>query len=174
MTDQSNSNATFYHYRLLKKIIFPKSFLLSYVLLPIIWLAAEMIVISWTSIFYFIIAMLITAWIQYVIARSILIVINHSYHKRWKFSYRLPWIGYMPDQYIPYSSFRKVHLHTAWIGCIIIAAIIPWSPFEFMFSLLFWHLWLMVPKQFTITGLKRQPKDGVLKLNERDLSYYKP
>ena len=80
----------------------------------------------------------------------------------------------MPDQYIPYSSFRKVHLHTAWIGCIIIVAIIPWSPFEFMFSLLFWHLWLMVPKQFTITGLKKQPKDGVLKLNERDLSYYKP
>ncbi|WP_188542534.1 hypothetical protein [Paenibacillus segetis] len=173
MPDDTVTNATFYHYRLLKKLMFPKALIMSYLTIPFIWLAAEMFFINWTSIFFFLLSIPIALWIQYVISRSILIIVSHSNRKRWNFTLRLPWIGYMPDQYVSYSIFRKVHFHSAWIGCCLIAILIPWSPGSFIFSLFFWYFWLMTPRLFAKFGLRDQPKDGMLKFNEQDLSYYK-
>ncbi|MDQ0091722.1 hypothetical protein J2T12_005162 [Paenibacillus anaericanus] len=173
MPEDTVTNATFYQYRLLKKLLFPKALIMSYLTIPFIWLAAEMLFISWTSIFFFILSIPVALWIQYVISRSVLIVVSQVNRKRWKFSLHLPWIGYMPDQFISYAVFRRVHYHSAWMGFCIIAILIPWSPVSFTFSLFFWYLWLMTPRLFALIGLRDQPKDGMLKFNEQDLSYYK-
>ncbi|SDG16006.1 hypothetical protein SAMN04488542_1284 [Fontibacillus panacisegetis] len=174
MPEDSGSNATFYHYKLLKRIVLPQSFIRSYTILPLIWLAAEMIFLSWTSIFFFLLAIPVVLWIQYVISRSVLFIINHSYRKRWSFTRRLPWIGYLPDQFVGYSAFRRVHLHSAWIGCCIIAILIPWSPASFIISLFCSHLWFIAPRLYILGKLKNQPKNGMIKFNEQDISYYMP
>lgn len=169
---ESGTNATFYHYRLLKKVLVPKALVSSFITLPFIWLAAETIFISWTSIFFFLLAFPVALWIQYVVSRSVLIIVSHSYHKRWRFSRQLPWIGYMPDQFVRYSAFRPVYLHTAWIGCCIAAILIPWSPVSFVFALFFWHIWLSMPTLLVMLRFRKQPKDGMLKITGLEISYY--
>lgn len=169
---ETDTNATFYNYKLLKKVVLPKALITSLSILPFIWLAAETIFISWTSLFFFLLAIPVTLWIQYVISRSVLIIVSHSYRKRWRFSRQLPWIGYMPDQYVTYSVYRRVHLHSAWIGCCIIAILIPWSPISFVLSLFFWHIWLIAPRLIVLASLRDQRKDGMIKITGLDISYY--
>lgn len=172
MSADTGRNATFYNYRLLKKIVLPKPLIQGFLTLPFIWLIAEMIFISWTSIFYFVLAVPIVLWVHFVIARSVLIITSHSYRKRWRFTRRLPWVGYLPDQYVSYSTYRQVHLHASLIGLGIIAILIPWSPLSFIISLLVWHFWFLAPRLYILAGLKKQPKNGWIKFNEHDTSYY--
>lgn len=170
---ETESQATFYHYTLLKKKVLPKSLIYSLGILPIIWLTAETVFISWTSIFFFLLAIPVILWIQYVISRSVLMIISHSYRKRWRFSRQMPWIGYSPDQYISYPVYRQVHLYFAWIGCCIIGILIPWSPVSFVLSLFFWHLWLMIPRLIVLATLRGQRKDGMIKITGLEIAYYR-
>lgn len=172
MSTETESQPTFYHYKLLKKVMLPKSLISSLVVLPFIWLAAEMFFISWTSLFYFLLAAPVTVWIQYVMSRSILILTSRSYRKRWYFCRSLPWIGYMPDQHVTYSTYRRVYLNSAWIGCLVILILIPWSPIAFVLSLMFWHAWLIFPRFIVFAVLRGQRKDGMIKITNLDISYY--
>ncbi|MGG6312028.1 hypothetical protein [Paenibacillus macerans] len=169
---EANANATFYHYKLLKRVVLPKALIRSLMILPFIWLVAEMIFISWTSVFFFLLAMPVALWIQYVISRSVLIIVSHSSRKRWRFTRQLPWVGYMPDQYVAYTIYRRVHLHSAWIGCCVIAVLIPWSPASFVLSLFFWHLWFIAPRFIVLGSLRGQRQDGMIKITGLDISYY--
>ncbi|WP_223069053.1 hypothetical protein [Paenibacillus caui] len=172
MNLEQSTNATFYQYRLLKKTTFSKLLTQGLVLVPILCLIGLTVFHGPLSIVNFLLAAPISLWIQFVICRSVLIIVSHSYNKHWRFSWRLPWVGYMPNQYIWYSIFRKVHLHYTWIGLCIIAVLIPWSPISLIISLLFWHLWLLFPRLFTFAVLLNQRKDGMIKFNEQDVSYY--
>ncbi|MNX58862.1 hypothetical protein D3C86_897150 [compost metagenome] len=174
MSLEDTSQATFYQYRLLKKVTFPRPLVVTFLLLPLICVLAEIILILWTSVFSFIFSLPIILWFQLAISRSVLIIVLHSYSKRWRVSYKLPWIGYMPDQHVSYSTFRKVQLHTTWIGLCLIAILLPWSPISFVISMMFWHIWIMLPRYYGFLTLRRQPRGGLVKLNEQDISYYMP
>jgi len=165
---------TFYNYKLLKRITIPKALIGGLSTLPFIWLLAEIILYSWTSIFTFLLALFIVLWIQFVITRSVLIIISHSYKKRWHFKTRMPWIGYLPEQFVSYSTFRRVQHFTTWIGTCIIAILIPWSPVSFIMALLFWHFWLMAPRLIILLRFRRQPRNGIIKLTPQEASYYMP
>lgn len=173
MTDKMETSATFYQYKLIKKVSLTKKKSMLYLILPCLAVIAEMILISWTSIFYFILAAPIVLWIQYVISRSTLLIAGFHYRKRWAFSMKLPWLGYMPNQHISYPLFLKVNFHTLWIGFCIFAVLIFWSPLSFILGLLFWHLWFLLPRLYVFVSLSRQQKDGMIKLNPQDISYYK-
>lgn len=80
----------------------------------------------------------------------------------------------MPDQYVSYSVYRRVQIHTSWIGLVIIGIMIPWSPMSFVFSLFFWHAWSIAPRLYPLFGFNNQPKEGMIKFNEEDISYYMP
>ncbi|GGG10083.1 hypothetical protein [Paenibacillus aceti] len=169
-----SGSATFYNYRLLKRVTIPKALIGGLLTLPFIWLLAEIIFISWTSIFTFILALFIILWIQFVITRSVLIIISHSYKKRWHFRLRMPWIGYLPEQFVSYPNFRRTQHYTTWISCLIILALIPWSPVSFTMALFFWHFWIMAPRLIVLIRFRKQPRDGIIKLNPQDASYYMP
>ncbi|MCM3043048.1 hypothetical protein M3201_25655 [Paenibacillus motobuensis] len=135
---------------------------------------AEIVFISWTSIFTFLLALFIVLWIQFVITRSVLVIISHSYKKRWHFKMRLPWIGYLPEQFVSYSTFRCTQHYATWIGSCIIAILIPWSPVSFIMALLFWHFWFMAPRLIILLRFRKQPRDGIIKLTPLEASYYMP
>lgn len=172
MNLDQNAKATFYQYRLLKKSVYPKILTRLALILPLLVLILEIILWGPLSLVYFVLAAPICLWIQFVICRSVLIISSRNDHRKWHFIWRLPWIGYMPDQHIRYTIFRTTLFHYTWIGLCIIAILFPWSPSSLTVSLLLWHVWLLVPRWFTFTALQKQRKDGLIKFNEQDLSYY--
>ncbi|ANS76406.1 hypothetical protein AWM70_19010 [Paenibacillus yonginensis] len=172
MNLDQNTKATFYQYRLLKKSLFPKPLMLSLLVVPLICLIAEIIGFGPLSILTFIIAGPIALWIQFVICRSVIIIVSHSYRPKWHFAWRLPWFGYIPNQYISYSTYKKTHLHYVWIGLALIAVLSPWSPASLIVSLFFWHLWLLAPRFYSFLVLLKQRKDGMIKLTDQELFYY--
>lgn len=172
MPDENHVNATFYHYKLIKKIPVSRLLVRLYLLLPYIAVISFMIVISWTSCFYFVLAAPVMLWIHYVISRSVLLLSGIPFRKRWKFSLRLPWLGYITDQHISYRLFRRVYIYITGFGLLLLAVIMFWSPVPFTLSLLFWHLWFLLPQYYAFLRLLKQRKDGMIKLNAQDISYY--
>lgn len=173
MIEENHSNATFYHYKLIKRIPVKRMFVRCYLLLPYIALIAETVVISWKSPFYFALAAPLVFWIHYVISRSVLLLAGSAYHKRWRFSMRLPWIGYVTDQHISFRLFRKVYTYITGIGLVLFLIFLFLSPLSFVVSLLFWHFWLLLPRFYAYARLSRLSKDGMIKFNAQDISYYK-
>ncbi|OAB33537.1 hypothetical protein PMSD_15045 [Paenibacillus macquariensis subsp. defensor] len=173
MTDKMDNSATFYQYKLIKKVPIHKRMNSFYLMLPCLAVILEMILISWTSIFYFVLAAPIVLWIHYVISRSTLLIAGFHYRKRWAFSMTLPWLGYMPNQHITYRLFLKINSYTIWIGLCLFLVLMFWSPLSFTIALLIWHLWLMLPRLYAISRLSSMRKDGMIKFNTDDISYYK-
>ncbi|WP_422658991.1 hypothetical protein ACK8P5_00085 [Paenibacillus sp. EC2-1] len=173
MAEQPHGQATFYQYRLLKKISLSKHLTSLYLILPCAAVASEMFILSWDSFLYFFLAFVLILWIHFVIGRSVLFFLGSIYQKKWRFSLRTPWLGYMPDQHVSSYVFAKVQLHTAWIGICLFGIMAFWSPLSFIVSILFWHLWLLVPRYYALLRFSDQPKDGMLKFSDQDISYYK-
>lgn len=145
MESNTKGAATFYQYKLIKKINLTAPLLRVYILLPLLVLVLETVFLSWWSILYLIIAAPVMFWVQYVISRSVLLISGHPISKRWSISFKIPWLGFMPDQHISYRIFRKVQLHNFYIGLCIAALFIFWSPPAFTVSLIICHLWLLLP-----------------------------
>ncbi|WP_339799604.1 hypothetical protein MKY19_00120 [Paenibacillus sp. FSL R5-0744] len=172
MEPTTKGAATFYQYKLIKKVNLTARLLPIYIMLPLLVLVLETIFLSWWSILYIIIAAPVAFWVQYVISRSVLLISGHPISKRWSVSFKLPWLGFMPDQHISYRIFRKVQLHNFYIGLCIAALFIFWSPPAFTVSLITCHLWLLLPRLYTLFRLNRQDQGGMLKFNPTDVSYY--
>lgn len=170
--EPTNKGATFYHYKLLKKTVIHPYALRIYAALPILFVVLDSVFVSPAGLFYFVIAVPVILWIQYVVSRSVLLIAGYPIAKRWRNSFKLPWPGFMPDQYISCGLFRKVQLHNFWIGLSFTALFIIWSPPAFTLSLAFMHLWLLAPRFYALmrTGWRRQ--DDMLKFNPADVSCY--
>ncbi|WP_054954639.1 hypothetical protein [Paenibacillus dakarensis] len=173
MAEQPHGQATFYQYQLLKKITLSKHLIGLYLILPCAAVASEMLLLSWDSFIYFLIAFALILWIHFVIGRSVLFIHGSVYPRKWRFSLKTPWLGYMPDQHVSFRIFRIVQFHTSWISLCLFVIMAFWSPLAFIISLLFWHIWLLVPRYFALVGCKNQHKGGMLKFSEQDISYYK-
>lgn len=172
MEPNTKGAATFYQYKLIKKVNLTKPLLNIYIVLPLIIAILESLFLSRWSIFYLIIAAPVVFWVQYVISRSVLLISGHTISKRWSVSFRLPWLGFMPEQYISYRIFRKVQLHNFYIGLCISALFIFWSPPAFTVSLITSHLWLLLPRLYILFKMHLHNKEGMLKFNATDASYY--
>ncbi|MFI2858977.1 hypothetical protein ACH6EH_17865 [Paenibacillus sp. JSM ZJ436] len=172
MADQSHQKATFYQYRLLKKITLPRWMWTTYLLLPCAAVASQMVILSWDSFIFFLLSGMLIFWIQFVIGRSVLHLTGSLSSRKWRFSLQAPWIGYMPEQHVSSFRFIKVQWHTGWMGCVLIALMAFWSPLSFTISAYFWHLWLVGPRYYAWYRLTRQYKDGMLKFGPDDVSYY--
>ncbi len=172
MAVEPQQNATFYQYKLIKKWNITRLWFWTYLLLPVIALAAEMYFFSWESIGFWVLSFPLVLWIQFVISRSVLIMTVNHLRKKWRFQFQYPWIGYLPDQHMSYSTFRRVLLHTTWIGLCFTAVLFMWLPVSFSVSLVVWHVWLCLPRLLILLRLFRQRKDGMVKLNKDDVSYY--
>lgn len=172
MEDDIKGAATFYQYKLIRKINISTFLLRAYMILPVIFIILESVFLSRWSIFFMILAAPVVFWTQYVISRSVLLISGHPIAKRWRNTIQLPWIGYMPDQYISYRIFHKVQLHNFWIGLCIAILFVVWSPPAFTASLIICHLWLLLPRLYTLLLLRNTNKEGMLKFNSTDASYY--
>lgn len=163
--------ATYYQYRLIRKINISRPALLSYLSLTFIMLFACLVFFTWSGLLYFLLSCVTMVWIHYLVSRSILLLRNRQLH-RWHWSWRAPWIGLIPSQHIAYPLFSRIHLHMTWIGLVFVFVFIVASPPSFAMSLLFWHVWLMAPRLTCLLWLFRQRKDGYLKISHLEVAYY--
>ncbi|KOP65759.1 hypothetical protein AMS62_11240 [Bacillus sp. FJAT-18019] len=168
-----NGQATFYHYRLIKKIQISKSLLFLYLSLPWLAGAAGAFWVSPYILLDMLIAFPIVLWIQYVVGHTVLLLQGPSYRKRWRFRLKPPWLGYNPEQHVSRRVFILVQFYTCWIGIVLCVIMAFWSPLSFTIALLIWHLWLLLPRGYALLRLSKQRKDGMLKMNDQDISYYK-
>ncbi|CAH0122699.1 MULTISPECIES: hypothetical protein [unclassified Paenibacillus] len=173
MSPEHDSNVTIYRYKLIHKINYSKTLLLFYILLLPILCSLPVFLFGWLSLFYVALAFAVVSWLHYVIIRSVLLIASEPIKKRWRHRIRFPWIGYLPEQYISYSVFVRIHKHVLWIGLCCIVVLLPWSPPAFTAGMAIWHLWLAIPRLVCFYRLRRQPKYGMIKLNDTDLSYYR-
>lgn len=172
MESNPKAAATFYQYRLIKKANLSPWLIRIYMILILISMVLQTVFLSPWSPLYILLAAPVIFWIQYVVSRSVLLISGHPIAKRWKTSLRLPWLGYMPDQYISYRTFRKVQMHNFWIGLCIAALFVVWSPPAFTVSMVICHLWLLLPRLYALFRFNNAEQEGMLKFSSSDISYY--
>ncbi|WP_310551918.1 hypothetical protein [Paenibacillus glufosinatiresistens] len=172
--DTDKSAATYYHYKLIKKMTVPRPALLVFQWAPLLFAVAETFTLSVFSVVYCMIALPVVLWIHYVIARSVLLIAGYPVRKRWRFTLNLPWVGYMPEQYAPYRLFRAAQLHTFWIGFAVTAMFIVWTPPAFTVSLALIHLWILGPRFYILLRFGWRRQDDMLKFGPAEAACYSP
>ncbi|WP_314590613.1 hypothetical protein [Paenibacillus terrigena] len=168
-----STQATFYQYTLIQKVVYNKLVLKFYLAIVPIVLLLETLLSGPLGLLYSAIALFFVLWIHFVVIRSVLLLAGEPIRKKWRFRRVLPWIGFLPDQYIGYRIFIRVHRHLAWLGLCVCLILYPWFPISFVTSSLIWHLWLIIPRQFLFTRFRKQPKHGLFKLTDTEMLYYK-
>lgn len=172
MLEDNSTKATYYHYKLIKKVNIHRPLVRSYLALPVIIVICLMIVLHWTIFFLFVLALPVMMWIHFVTIRSFLILKKTPFLKRWTYNWNMPWQGFMPEQYVSYPTFSITQFYVIWIGLCFTTIFFFFSPPSFTFSLLFWHIWLVAPRLWVLYWLKRECKDGMIKFTKQDVAYY--
>lgn len=173
MESPANVNATYYQYTLLQKITYSPVLMKAYIALGCIFLIGGTLLWGLVSLIYQLISIPIILWLHYVITRSILLLSQVSFRKKWRFRLALPWSGFLPQQYVQAKILRKVQRHLSWLCLCVIAILYPWFPLPFVICALFWHIWLTAPRLIILSRFRRQPKDGILRITANETLYYK-
>lgn len=173
MTSPPSSKATFYQYTLLQKITYNRLLLQLYIILACLFIIGETLMWGPLGLLYGIISFFFILWIHFVVIRSVLLIAREPIRKKWRFRLVLPWIGFLPEQYISYPVLTKIHRHLTWLAFCIIAILYPWSPISFVISAVFWHLWFILPRLLCFFKFRKQPKNGIVKLTQTEMLYYK-
>lgn len=171
MSEVIGEEATYYHYRLLRKTYISRPVIWSYVSLAFIMLFISLLFFTWFGVLCYVLSFITIVWTHFVISRSFLLL-SKRYLQKWRFARRMPWVGMIPEQYVSYRFFSKIHLHITWISMILIFIFILAAPIAFSINLLFWHFWLLLPRLYCIAWLIRERKDGLIKITNQDISYY--
>lgn len=171
-TPRLDKDATIYNYRLVKRIRHQPILLLVYSLLPVVGMivaaaAAGAKYALWTPA-----GLIGLAWVYGAIAWTDRSLRNVRHSRKWSIIFRLPWYGWLPSEYVPVRTMMGIHLQLLGVGLAVIAALYPWLPVPAWVQLMFLHLWAIFPRLFILWNLKRTQPAGLLKINDRDTSYY--
>lgn len=164
-----SKDASVYHYRLLKRIHYKPIFLQAYWMLLIL-------IILWDLIRWKPVTLLISL-LAIPLLHTLLIYLYFTLKEKrplqaWSIQYNLPWIGYIPTNYISLKRIIGLHIHLSWVTIVICACFYPWVSLDFIFHLLGIHLWLLLPRYVLMIKLRHFYDTGLLKLNPNDTSCY--
>ncbi|PZD94891.1 transposase [Paenibacillus sambharensis] len=169
---QLNRNATIYHYQLIHKINIPQEVMASYMSISLIFGLFQFLMYQWSGLLSWMLGILIIQVVHYLIIRLTMIRVDEPDDRRWSWRSTIPWIGYVPVQMVDHGLFRKLHRHLLWFGLCMIAVIYPWAPEPYMVSLICWHLWTLMPRLVILHKLRKNRRDGVLKLQSNEVCFY--
>ncbi|MFD0717103.1 transposase [Paenibacillus sp. GCM10027626] len=164
--------ATIYQYQLICKITIHKRILWVYLILAVAFCTWELIQYRLDGAVAMGLGLLIIQPIHFIIIRLTLRRVDVSDYRRWGWRFTPPWIGYTPIAYIELALFRKVHRHLLWLGLCAIGVWYPWASKPLMIAMVSWHVWLLLPYIILLYRLRPMRPEGVIKLQEDNLSYY--
>lgn len=107
-------------------------------------------------------------------------VFLHTFHrtkegeapKAWGWSFRMPWFGYTPGNYIALAKVRRLHNQLFWIVLVILACFYPWLSTGVLLFAVFVHVWLLLPRFMVLFMLRKYKAKGFVKINPKDTSCY--
>lgn len=165
-------NATIYQYRLVKRKVIQTELIYSHLLIAAIFLAFQMLFYRMEGLFTWLFGFAVIQLLHLIILLVTFIRVGEAAERQWIWRINPPWIGFKPANDITLLIFRRVHRHLFWIGLCVIGAFYPWLSPSLMISLVCWHLWLLVPRLLLSLHFRGQRKDGVLRLQSKEASYY--
>ncbi|TVY06827.1 hypothetical protein [Paenibacillus cremeus] len=164
-----SKDSTIYTYRLLKRVHHKFAYLAVLWLLPSILLLWDLLQ-GWPLLLLF-------CFIGVLLAHTLFIRLYFKmkaghFPKEWRWSFRLPWFGLVPGSYLALARMRNLHAQLLWINMAILCCLYPWCSTTILAHLAFVHLWLLVPRLFIFTSMRKFSSSGYLKINEKDTSCY--
>ncbi|WP_424768589.1 transposase [Paenibacillus sp. sgz302251] len=171
LSDQQN--ATIYQYQLVKRKIIRSELIQSHLLTLAILLAFLMLVYKMDGLFAWLFGFVVVQVIHISIILLTFIRVDEAADRKWTWGISPPWVGFKPANDIKFILFRRVHRHLFWIGLCAIALLYPWIKESLLISIVGWHLWFIIPRLLLSFSFRKQQKDGILRLQAREASYYR-
>ena len=169
-----SEESTIYHYTLVRKIGIRPVFLSLHLLALGLFLGIE-----WISFGALTapaaLAGFAAAWLVHIIFTRLFIAFTkHFSSAAWSNRLALPWLGYLPSGTTAFSSYRLWLHQSTWIGAAAIVLLFQWLPGVWFSSLLFAHIWMILPRYSILWSFRKLGAGGLIRFNEKDISYYRP
>ncbi|WP_168123384.1 transposase [Paenibacillus sp. HB172176] len=169
---QEQKNATIYQYQLIRRTIINLELIYSYLFIAAIFLGFQLLVYGMNGLFSWLISFAIVQVLHIVIMLLTFIKVEEAAERKWVWRITPPWIGFKPANDITLFVFRRVHRQMFWLGLCVIGLLYPWISSSLMISIICWHLWLLSPRMLLSFIYRKARKDGVLRLELNEASYY--
>ncbi len=167
-----HNTATVYQYKLTKKLVIRRELIQSHFILIAIFLGFQILLYGKEGLFSWLAGFAALQIIHIILLLITFIGVTEATDRKWIWRINPPWIGFKPANDISLPLFRRIHRHLFWIGLCIIAVLYPWIPASLMLSLVSWHIWLIAPRLLLAFYFRKQPKNGVLRLQSYEALYY--
>ncbi|PYI50194.1 hypothetical protein [Paenibacillus flagellatus] len=167
-----DKDATVYNYTLVKRIRHRPLPLLLYGVLPLPAALFMAVSVSPWSLLWIAAALVLLPMLYG--GMTALYLKQHGSNQRgpWTFAVRWPWLGLLPEQHTPLKTVVRIHDHILWVGLAVIGCFYPWLPTPYWIAWLALHVWYLIPRFWIFLLLRRSKKNGLLKINPRDTSFY--
>lgn len=163
---------TVYQYKMVRKITYRPALLYSYILLLAVVPMVDIVIWPIDSLLYYGAGFIIVGLTHYVMMSIFHETIMQSAQKRWIVKIKLPFIGFMPPQFMTWRIFRQTQIHLFWIGFCFVGLLSPWIPLYAIVNVATVHLWVMLPRLAVLYSLRKQSNAGLVRQNDHDFSYY--
>ena len=167
-----SENSTFYQFRLVRKIHYSKVLIYAYLVVLGLPLGVLIKAYSLTGLVVMVGEGVLLLFVHALILLILIKVQLNLKVSHWSFQILLPWVGFLPKQYISLSSFKQIHHHLFWVGLVVMGFFSPWYSFYLISTLGFLHVWILMPRFIIFYLLRSENPDGVVKLNQQDTSYF--
>ncbi len=167
-----SQDSTIYQYTLVGKIPFSDIFNVLYFTVLLLFPVMEILLSGWSQLISFLLGFGLVQVLHLFIIRAMLSIQPESEASSWSLQFRPPWIGVLPKQFCSVGLFQRVHVQLLWIGLAFIGCLVPWTSAAFLCTLVYIHVWILLPRLLIL--MMRKENSAIVKLGERDVSYYKP
>ncbi|BBH23375.1 hypothetical protein Back11_47200 [Paenibacillus baekrokdamisoli] len=164
--------ATIYQYQLIRKISIRKEFIWSHQFIILILTLFQLAMYRLEGAIATGIGIFSIQIVHFVIIRLTLVRVDEPDSRRWGWRFSPPWIGYIPVAHIELALYRRLHRHLFWLGICAIGIFYPWANEAQMISLISWHIWFLAPRLVILRKLRKVKRDGVIRIQSREISYY--
>ncbi len=169
---QSKREATFYNYTLVRKIALRPESKYSYMSTALLLVTVLYFIDGWYGLIYSIIGAVLMLLVHALVLRITLRRVDELSEKKWTFRRDWPWIGPLPIMDTQLALFRRLHFHLFLVGCCVSGLFYPWAPSSLVISLVYWHIWLLTPRVRLLLTLRRERRDGIVRLEAKEVSFY--
>lgn len=168
----SVSDPTYYHYQLIRKIPLRPESKYSYITAALLGAAVIVAVYGWIGLLAVPFSLGIMLAVHAIVLKLTVRRIDEPWERRFAFRKDWPWIGPLPVMDTNLGVFRRLHYHLFLVGSCVSLLSYPWSGSSWIIALFFWHLWLLAPRVRLVWQMRKEKRDGVIRLSSREVSYY--
>ncbi|MFC4303315.1 transposase [Cohnella boryungensis] len=169
---QSRKDATFYNYKLIRKIPLRPESKYSYMATALLLSTVLYFIDSWRGLSYSFVGVIVMLLVHALVLRITVKRVDKLSEKRWTFRRDWPWIGPLPIMDTQLSLFRRLHFHLLLVGCCVAGLFYPWAHSSLVIAMMYWHIWLLTPRFKLLWSLRKERRDGIVRLESKEVSYY--